>query len=111
MNDVLEKLAELSATQREILTNQSIQQKQLDNQAGLLQTQSETLLRNTLTVEEHHKRSTLLEQEVKRLDTAFDDVKMDISNTKAVWKAYMWMFGTVGGFIAAAAGLYEIFHH
>ncbi len=109
MNEIMDKLSELSAAQREMLTNQSNQQKLLEKHGQLLEKQGEVLLRNTITVETHEKRSTALEKEIRRLDIDVEGIKTEVTSVKAVWKAAGWVVGILGTIGSALVGIYELF--
>jgi hypothetical protein len=94
-SEVLSKLAA-------IITNQDNQQKILDQHSKLLKSQGETLLRNTITVEEHHKRSTNLEMRQDRLESELLLLKSDVATAKSNKQYLKNFFLTVGYF---AAGL------
>lgn len=59
--------------------------------------QSEILTRNTITVEQHHRRSTLLEQEIKRMETDMAEVREHVQQVQGAGKLIRWI-----GFTASA---------
>lgn len=107
-SDVLTKLAT-------IMTNQDNQQKKQDEHSGLLRTQGETLLRNTITVEEHHKRSTQLEHRQDRVEADVEILKTILATSQSN-KQYLKDFFITLGYVVAGLpaiggvlwGLYEI---
>lgn len=108
MSAVLEKLTEMQITQAQILENQKHQQELLGKHAELLTTQGETLLRNTITVEEHKEMSINLRKELARVENRFSPVEKTVDRAKTVAKFITWVAVTCTGLIAAAAGIYEI---
>lgn len=110
--DVLEKLSEVTGTQREILVNQASQQKLLERHAEVLEEHGRVLLRNTITVEDHHRRSLYLEEEQKQLKAQVQMLKSTIeteNSNRAFLKSVVisigYMFtalGAVGGVLWAA---------
>jgi len=95
--DILDKLNEVAVSQSVILTKQDAHNDILEKHASLLERQNETLIRNTATVEEHHKRSTYLETEQKRLEADLASVKHDVTfeQQKKKWRKEMITLGTM----------------
>lgn len=94
--EILEKLSELNASQREMLANQANQQKLLEKHSELLERQGETLLRNTITVEDHKRRSDLLEAEQKIVREEIASINAHVNRVKGVITAGQWAGGIIG---------------
>jgi hypothetical protein len=106
--ELLEKLAEVTVTQREILTNQGHVQKLLDKHTEILEEQGKTLIRNTITVEEHHRRSLYLEEEQKALKAEVHSLKTTVeteNSNRAFLKSIVISAGYVFTAIGAAGGV------
>lgn len=116
-------LLEMSANQREYLVSQNNQQKALDRVFETLEKTNETLLRNTITVEEHHKRSNLLEQELRRIDAKVSEEDIQhlkaqaeaVEHTRNLFKSLQYLAKIVGWIIGGLStlggmlwGLYQI---
>ena len=105
-DEILEKLTDIIATQR-------FHSDILDKHTTILEKQGETLLKNTIIVEEHQRRSIALEAEVKRLDkdaTIYKAQKLAVSKMWSIvvmvtaigssvvgilWTIYKFMTGGV----------------
>ena len=107
--------SEILAKLATVITNQENQEKVLNKHAQLLEEQGKTLLRNTITVEEHHRRSTQLEMRQDSLEAEVNTLKSDFSTSKSN-KAYLKEFFVTVGYIAAGLpaiggvlwGLYQL---
>ncbi len=88
-NEILERLA----TVAEKLDNQS---KLLDKHSSILEEHGRVLLRNTITVEEHHKRSTSLEVRQDALEIKVEVIKDEVSTSKSNKQYLKDFFITVG---------------
>lgn len=108
MQEVLDKLSEISASQREMNVILKTQGKTLEKHANLLELQQETLIRNTITVEEHHKRSIALENRQKELEAEIEPIRDHVISVQAVFKAMKW-FGIFFGAVLSAASVYRLF--
>lgn len=107
IKDLFDKLTEVSVTQATIIANQTNQSRTLDKHSDLLERQSETLIRNTATVEEHHKRSTYLEDRQEKLESEFEIVKQTVlsdKQKKVWWRDLMRSIGTVTTVLSAMGG-------
>jgi len=69
--------------------------------------QNETLLRNTITVEEHHRRSLALEKQIARVETEIEPIKAHVQQLTGVGKFFR-MVGYVAGAIAGTIGLVKL---
>jgi len=83
---IFTKLTEISEKQAEILANQHNDRKLLEKHSDQLDRHSEILVRNTITVEEHHRRSLLLEAEMKRVDNDVESIKSHVSKVQDMGK-------------------------
>ena len=78
---ILERLANVQAVL-------SLHSELLEDQRKTLKDQSETLLRNTIVVEEHHKRSTMLEERLDETDLVVDHLEdqiKDLTLNRVMW--------------------------
>ena len=89
MSDVLVKLAEISTVQKQ-------QTEVLDKHSEMLEKQNEILLRNTITVEEHHRRSLFLEAEQAKLEAQIEPIKAHVEQMKGIGKFIKWVSTVVG---------------
>lgn len=69
--------------------------------------QAKILTRNTVTVEEHHRRSTLLEDEFKIVKNDVEEVKEHVHNIQGMGKLFRWM-GIVAGSLISLFGLIKL---
>jgi len=107
--------SEILAKLATVITNQENQEKVLNKHSDLLEDQGKVLLRNTITVEEHHKRSTHLELRQEALETEVQSLKAEVATAKSN-KAYLKDFFVTVGYIAAGLpaiggviwGLYQL---
>lgn len=86
MNDISEKLNELSVQLSVVHTTLGFQAKSLDKLTENQEEANKILLRNTQTVEEHHRRSLLLEAEVKRVDAEVENINEHVIEVRGVIK-------------------------
>lgn len=105
---VLEKLTEIAETQAKIAANQDNDRKLLEKHSEQLAEFSNILTRNTITVEDHHKRSLHLERRQEELESRQDTVENYIKVQKAkkqgVKELFTWV-GYIGSGIGAVSGL------
>lgn len=110
-----EMFAKILEGQGKISANIDDLKSRVDNQAGILIKQGDVLVRNTVTVEEHHKRSLFLEEEQKALAQRIDALEDGVEAQKTVkhfikdlvkWVGYIGIATSATGGILAA--LYEI---
>lgn len=110
---ILSKIEDLKVAQAEIITYQKQHAKDLTRHADLLEKQQELLLRNTITVEEHHKRSTALEESFKLLKAEVDKVKGDVTGAKTSAKAISGAFEIIAKYagwgVAAIGVLWQLY--
>jgi hypothetical protein len=90
MDPIIDRLTELSVDQKEILVRLDAAQKMLDKHADLLEKHNETLLRNTITVEEHHRRSLMLEEAQKALELKVTEAEDHVAEVKVLGKWARW---------------------
>ena len=95
-----EKLGKILATQEIHM----VMTKDLQKEAA---SQREVLTRNTLTVEEHHKRSTMLEAELKRVeaeaDKSIQEVRDHVIQVEGAGKLLTWIAKFCGLILTLAA--------
>lgn len=85
MNEVIEKLNQILVTQEKHSTLLSSQSQRLEKVEKTLEVQNATLLRNTVTVEQHEQRSTKLENWFKTfLERDFKPVETFMNNIKGM---------------------------
>lgn len=84
MTDINEKLGKVLATQ-------SFHTETLRTISEELKSQKETLTRNTQIVDEHQRRSTLLEQEVRRIEGGLGEVKDHVTRVEGVGRFIKWI--------------------
>lgn len=96
MDPIFEKLSELAINQREMSTTLAGQQRAIEKHSDLLEKNNETLLRNTITVEDHARRSDLLEQEQKGIKSELDEIKQHVDFVKGVGYFIKWTGIAVG---------------
>lgn len=89
MSDILIKLAEISAVQKQ-------QTEALEKYAEIQTKQNEILLRNTITVEEHHKRSLYLEAEQQKLEAQIEPIKAHVEQIRGIGNFIKWSSSIVG---------------
>jgi len=110
---ILTKIEDLKVAQAEIITNQKQHSTILTRHSDLLEKQGEVLLRNTITVEEHHKRSTMLEEQMKTLRKELDEVKSSVSNAKTSAKAISGAFEVIAKYagwgVAVVTVLWQLY--
>jgi len=103
MNDdrILETLLEVKA-------NQAIHGQILDKHSDTLEKISETLLRNTVTVETHERRSTMLEAELKTIKADVDGFKAKKIAWMSIGKGVVAVISAMGGIAYAVWYLIKI---
>ena len=114
MKEILERLNEIYAEQGKVIAVQERNTKSLDRQWESLEkiraeqaVQNETLARNTSTLEEHHRRSLALEEQVKLLKAEVDPIKTHVHNLEGVGK-FMRILGYSAGAITAVYGVFKL---
>lgn len=100
-NSYFEKLIEILATQKTIISNQESQGRVLDRHTEKLERHAEILERNTVIVDEHHKRSTMLEDRFSELKAEVDEISEKYKTIKNLAKFITWL-GGFGGLIVAS---------
>lgn len=80
---MLEKLSEIAEGQVRIVANQDNDRKILEKHSEQLQEFSEILLRNTITVEDHKRRSLSLEKRQDKVEVRQDKVEDYLVKEKA----------------------------
>lgn len=109
MSEVIEKLLEIQASQREMMANQQNQKEILDKHTIILEKQQETLIRNTITVETHERRSTALEARLKHIEEEeLEPIKDHVKAVQVLINALKWI-GAFAGFILTCIGVYQFF--
>lgn len=114
-DQVLEKLGEVAITQAKILANQDNQQKILDKCTELLEEHSKILVRNTVTVEDHHKRSLHLENRQDEVEDRMEAIETSAKVEEGKRSYLKELAGTIGIWATAITavsgvlyGLYEL---
>lgn len=97
---IMELLSEIKASVTELSANQKNNYRAIQDNTKLLKEQGETLLRNTITVEHHEKRSTLLEQELKSVREELEPIKEHVQQVSGAGKLIRWTGITVGAILA-----------
>lgn len=111
-----EMFAKILEGQGKISANIDDLKTRVETQGGMLLKQNETLIRNTITVEEHHKRSLYLEQQqdslIKRIDVLEDGVEAKQAVKHFVRDSVKWV-GYVGIAVSSLGGvltvIYQVF--
>jgi predicted amino acid racemase len=67
--------------------------------------QNKVLLRNTITVEEHHRRSLMLEKKMDLLESEVKPIKNHVQNVIGVGQAIKWIAAVATAITAAAAAI------
>lgn len=96
MDFPLQQLIDISSAQKELLTNQATQQKILEKNSELLEAQAATLLRNTLTLEEHHRRTSALEEVVELEKNKIATLEAKSQKFQGVIDVIKWLSGISG---------------
>ena len=108
-----DKLANLAMSQQAQLMDM------IKDHTKVLKEQSETLIRNTITVEEHGKRSTSLERDLEKvaadlstkvadLDKKVDKMEAYIIEVRGVGKFFKLLMGVMG-FVVAVGTVAALF--
>jgi hypothetical protein len=105
MDEILKKLAKIENGQLSIDITLKAQKETLDKHANLLMTQNETLLRNTLTVEEHHKRSLHLEKLQEKLQNEITPIKEHVTSVTAIFSFIKWTGITAAAILSTIGAL------
>jgi hypothetical protein len=105
--DIFEKLAEVSAAQREMAVLQRVHTETLDKQIKLLEDQRDILMTNTIIVKDHERRSTQLEGRMGILEDKMAPVERHLSELSGMNKA-MKTLGAVFAILASAAAVVEV---
>ena len=109
MNEpILERLSELSEKQGVVLANQANQQKLLEKHNEMLEKQGEILIRNTAIVDEHQRRSTMLEAELRATKDEVDEISKHVEQVKGIGKLITWL-GAIAAIIPLLYGIYQVF--
>src|SRR5689334_22326864 len=98
MNDVLIKLAEISAVQKH-------QTEVLDKHSEMLANQNDILLRNTITVEEHHRRSLYLEAQQDKIEAELAPIKAHVEQIRGIGSFIKWCSVVVGLLVAVGGAV------
>jgi hypothetical protein len=102
---LLAKLSEISERQGKILANQDNDRKLLEEHSSLLKEHHKVLTRNTVTVEEHHKRSLLLEAEIKRVDADVRNIQDHVDKVQHMGLGVVNFFKGLGAMMAGLSTL------
>lgn len=103
---ILEKLAEIQAACSELAANQKNNYLAIQEQGKTLKSQAEILLRNTITVEQHERRSTMIENELKAFQEEMRPVKDHVQQLQGAGQLVRWIGYTIGS-ILAVIGLFS----
>ena len=99
-DEILKKLSEISENQQKMIVVQESQEKLLEKHTETLEKQGEVLLRNTITVEEHHRRSLALEAQMEQLEKEVRHIENHVSQMEGVgnfFKVVGWVVGAILG--------------
>lgn len=105
MDQVMEQLKDLAVTQSKILANQDNQQNLLEKHSGMLDRQNDILLRNTITVELHEKRSTALEAALEIERTKINNLTLTTNSLSGL----PTLIKTISLLLAIAVTIYQMF--
>jgi len=105
--EILERLSEIKQLHVELTVIQKAQTKLLEKHSEILESQKETLLRNTITVEEHHKRSLFLESKIDELEDEIEPLKAHLAGGTAI-VGFIRLGTFILGGILSAFGIYNI---
>jgi septal ring factor EnvC (AmiA/AmiB activator) len=92
-DDIIAKLTEIATTQK-------IQNESQKEHTRKLSDHNETLARLTATVEAHHRRSILIEQDVKRIDKDINEIQTHIHKVEGAGSLIRWIAYVCGAVIA-----------
>lgn len=107
MDDIRSKILELAELQREIMVTQKNQTDILKEHAKILKDQQDTLLRNTITVEEHKKYSINLDKKLSLLESEIEPIKSHVNKIQGVGLFIRWIVYTSGA-VSAFYGLIKL---
>ena len=99
-NKILDMISDLKVSQAEIASNQKQHNVILARHTDLLEKQGEVLLRNTISVEDHDRRSQALEEQLNAL-------RGEVYLVKTAWESHIAKSKTISVFMekmAAYAG-------
>ncbi|RLG45229.1 MAG: hypothetical protein DRN81_02295 [Thermoproteota archaeon] len=108
MKEIIDLLVDVSKKQSEMLTVQKVQQKTLEKHTDIMSAQEKTLLRNTITVEEHKKGSIALQEQLKALKQEMEPARQHVVKSDAFWEFVRKAGWALGLIAAGSSAIYGI---
>jgi len=106
MTDILiEKISEIASAQARIMANQDNDRKLLEKHSEKLENYNIILTRNTVTVEDHHKRSLHLENRQDEVEDRQTKLEQFIATQKAKKQGVKELLSQLGIIVSASTAV------